>query len=219
MNFESFPFDKHRCNLGLKNWNGASNKIVLNSPKLLGNDKDGNEINSKELEIKSNGRLEYNFRFKSLPSTLFTDVGYDYSMAHVQLNLVRTQKSREKIFSGYHIQTGIFSFISLASFFSPPNAPIDRMGMLIVLYLIQMNAYNTIPAPPHRGFSSIEAWFIGIQIPILIGILEYGIILALKKFWPTQKELNETVLKKIDLCTFFLSAIYLVTFISAYLFA
>ena len=219
MNFQSFPFDKQECNLDLKNWNGASNKIVLNSPKLLGNDEKGNEINTKELKINSNGRLEYDFFFKSLPSTLFTDLGFEYSMAHVGLHFVRTQKSREKIFSGYHLQTGIFSFLSLASFFSPPNAPIDRMGMLIVLYLIQMNAYNTVPAPPHRGFSLIETWFIGIQIPILIAILEYGLILAMKKFWPVQKELKETILRKIDLFTFFLSASFLFTFISIYWFA
>ena len=216
MNFQYFPFDKHECHLDLKNWNGNSNKIILNPPKLLGNDENGNEINSSELEINSNGRLEYNFHFKPLLSTLFNDVGYEYSMAHVRLNLVRTQKSREKIFSGYHLQTGIFSFLSLASFFSPPNAPIDRMGMLIVLYLIQMNAYNTVPAPPHRGFSLIETWFIGIQIPILIAILEYGVILAMKKFWPVQKELKETILRKIDLFTFFLSASFLFTFISIY---
>ena len=219
MNFQYFPFDKHECNLDIKNWNGNSNKIILNPPKLLGNDENGNEINSSELEINSNGRLEYNFHFKPLLSTLFNDVGYEYSMAHVRLNLVRTQKSREKIFSGYHLQTGIFSFLSLASFFSPPNAPIDRMGMLIVLYLIQMNAYNTVPAPPHRGFSLIETWFIGIQIPILIAILEYGVILATKKFWPVQKELKETILRKIDLFTFFLSASFLFTFISIYWFA
>ena len=88
-----------------------------------------------------------------------------------------------------------------------------RMGMLIMLYLIQIDTYNSAEVPPHQGFGSIEFWFIGMQIPILLGILEYGTTLAMKKFWPVQKEKK---LKNIDLCTFFVSCLYLVTFNGVY---
>ena len=59
--------------------------------------------------------------------------------------------------------------------------------MLIMLYLIQINSYNSVSAPPKRGFSTIEIWFVGMQAPILLATLEYGCILAMKKFWPQQK--------------------------------
>ena len=136
-------------------------------------------------------------------------------MSQLKIHFKRTKQSQQKIFSGYHFQTGIFSLLSLTSYFSPQNAPIDRMGMLIVLYLIQMNTYNSVQAPQRRGFSLIETWFIGIQIPILIGILEYGVILALRKFWPIQRE---STLKMIDLSIFFVSACYLVIFNGIYWF-
>ena len=55
------------------------------------------------------------------------------------------------------------------------------MGMLVTLYLISANVYNSLDAPANRGFSYIEVWMIGSQFPILLGLIEYGIILHLKK--------------------------------------
>ena len=56
-----------------------------------------------------------------------------------------------------------------------------RMGMLVTLYLISANGYNSLDAPASRGFSYIEIWMIGSQFPILLALIEYGIILYLKK--------------------------------------
>ena len=54
--------------------------------------------------------------------------------------------------------------------------------MLITLDLIVTNIYKSVKAPAQRGFSYIEIWMIGVQIPILVGILEYATLLALKKY-------------------------------------
>ena len=94
------------------------------------------------------------------------------------------------------------------------------MGMLITLYLIQINTYNSIKAPPKRGFSSVELWFEGMQAPILIAIFEYGILLALKKFCfhtITNKNMTpEKLFKYIDLFSFISVAIYFTVFIIYY---
>ena len=58
--------------------------------------------------------------------------------------------------------------------------------MLITLNLIMTNVYNSVKAPDQRGFSYIEIWMIGVQIPILVGILEYAILLALKKYYKAK---------------------------------
>ena len=34
MNFQTFPFDSHECILEIKNWIGASYRLVLNSPRI-----------------------------------------------------------------------------------------------------------------------------------------------------------------------------------------
>ena len=55
------------------------------------------------------------------------------------------------------------------------------MGMVVTLYLISANVYNSVDAPKNRGFSYIEIWMIGSQFPILLALLEYGFVLYLKK--------------------------------------
>ena len=55
------------------------------------------------------------------------------------------------------------------------------MGMVITLCLISFNVYNAIDAPPKRGFSYIEVWMVGMEIPIIFALLEYSIILGLNR--------------------------------------
>ena len=52
---------------------------------------------------------------------------------------------------------------------------------IVTLYLISTNVYNSVDAPRARGFSYIEIWMIGAQIPILLALCEYGFVLCLKK--------------------------------------
>ena len=51
----------------------------------------------------------------------------------------------------------------------------------MTLHLIASNIYSSVEGPSNRGFSYIEMWMIGIQIPISLAVLEYGIILAMRK--------------------------------------
>lgn len=53
---------------------------------------------------------------------------------------------------------------------------------MVTLYLIAFNVYGSVKGPPDRGFSFIEIWMVGIQFPILAAIVEYGVILVIKKY-------------------------------------
>ena len=55
------------------------------------------------------------------------------------------------------------------------------MGMVVTLYLISANVYNSVDAPKTRGFSCVEIWMFGSQFPILLALFEYGFVLYLKK--------------------------------------
>ena len=61
---------------------------------------------------------------------------------------------------------------------------------MITLDLIATNTYNSVKAPSGRGFSYIEIWLIGIQIPILLAIVEYGILLTIKRM--SKQDVRET---------------------------
>ena len=58
------------------------------------------------------------------------------------------------------------------------------VGLHTQLYkrTLATNVYNSVTAPTQRGFSYVEIWMLGVQIPILTGVVEYGILLAMKKY-------------------------------------
>ena len=105
------------------------------------------------------------------------------------------------------------------------------MGMLITLFLISANVYNSVEAPSTRSFSYIEAWMVGTTTPILLGILEYGFVLFLMKRENVignanimqDKEMNikpvgnlKKRIKRLDYFTMKMSFVYLITFMIAY---
>ena len=104
------------------------------------------------------------------------------------------------------------------------------MGMILMLYLISTNVYNSVNAPHERGFSYIEVWMVGAQFPILLAFFEYGYILYLKKTEAKIGVQNHVMnprdpkptlddkIKKMDFVTMIISFVFYVIFASLYWF-
>ena len=94
------------------------------------------------------------------------------------------------------------------------------MGMVVTLYLISANVYNSVDAPKDRGFSYIEIWMIGSQFPILLALLEYGILLYLKKVVKISNQYEANIvdekIKMLDMATMMFSFCYFVIFVLIY---
>ena len=108
--------------------------------------------------------------------------------------------------------------------------------MLVTLTLVSANVYSSINAPPQRGFSYIELWVVGMQLPIIIALVEYGIILGIKKYWNNKngnadnskiflnresnkeliKDLDDTIFKTVDKIFLVLSIVYFTIFCLCY---
>ena len=103
--------------------------------------------------------------------------------------------------------------------------------MLVTLDLICTNIYNVVSAPIDRKISYVEIWMIGVHFPIFIAILEYGIILAMKKYekapnTPGVHKIGNIAFintkdghfdvsnfsKNLDMITFFLCLIFIILF-------
>ena len=105
-----------------------------------------------------------------------------------------------------------------------------RMGLLVTLSLINSNIYTNIDAPHERDFSQIEVWMIGVQGVILLALLEYGFLLAWKRFnlklpkgckgskkkaWAMDTTMDDKM-KMIDSLTFVLATSFFVIFNLSY---
>ena len=100
--------------------------------------------------------------------------------------------------------------------------------MLVTLYLIASNVYGAVEAPKLRGFSKIELWMVGVQMTMLLGLFEYGIVLSILKFspkngiehlYPGDLEKSQKVKMEpknlaniMDKCTFALAASFIIVF-------
>ena len=95
--------------------------------------------------------------------------------------------------------------------------------MLITSFLVVTSIYGSIEAPVSRGFSFIEEWYIGIQVPIILALAEYGFILGmikLKKLEMNQKYFGyrfEDMLRILDLTSFCISVVFIFIFKTYYL--
>ena len=97
--------------------------------------------------------------------------------------------------------------------------------MLVTVFLVVTVLYGSVEAPPSRGFSYIELWSIGVQIPILFALLEYGIILGLIKFKGSKVEVKyfaegtklEDVFKFADFISLICSLIFILIFTISYI--
>ena len=97
------------------------------------------------------------------------------------------------------------------------------MGLLITASLIAWNVYGSTStqAPRSRGFSFIEVWILGVQTNILVAIIEYACILALKRsnYNMSTKSANmDRIIKLIDLVAFVISFIFFSIFNIVYWF-
>ena len=100
--------------------------------------------------------------------------------------------------------------------------------MIVTLYLISANVYNSVDAPHNRGFSYIELWMIGSQFPILLALFEYGFVLYLKKVNQDVEDENQRMepnnqksnlnkkIQCLDFATMIISFLLFVIFASLY---
>ena len=189
--FSTFPFDSHICPVTWGDDEQGAEWIQLNSALVRYLDF-VTETGTDPIIINSLP-FPFEFQLESIPS--FHKV-YDTNYSYTGMTIKMKRTSLGLLLSGYYYPTGSFALLSLISFVIHVDVVPGRMGMIVTLYLITANVYNSVDAPPSRGFSYIEVWMFGAQCPILIALLEYGYVLYLKKY-TTEKQQKRKVSPKV----------------------
>ena len=162
---------------------------------------------------------------------------YGYPFAFTGMHMEFHRNSIGVLIGGYYVPTFIFSIFSLVSYSIDPDMVPGRLGLLVTLDLIFSNVYNSVQGPENRGFSYIEVWMVGLQIPMIIGIMEYALLLTKRRYKTVSSEYSVNVInvkpprkfvqktelidfeafsKKIDKWTFIGCFIYIMIFITIY---
>jgi hypothetical protein len=229
-NFETYPFDFHNCSLKFCSSSFGTSFIKL-LPLTIFHEEMSTKYGGSRI-LSENSPEPFSIYLSGVEPFEKHDSGYAYSCTGMEMDFYR--KNLGAVIGSYFVPTGTFSVFSLVSYSIEPNMVPGRLGLLVTLDLIFANVYNAIKAPESRGFSYIEIWMVGMQIPIIVGILEYALLLTMKRFMkPATTKIMEVqqanildlkkppptfddFSKRFDRSTFIGCAIYIVLFTAIY---
>jgi hypothetical protein len=165
--FANFPFDNHQCdlNFGVISWS-ASSVSLLSLTIFSGEESTSFGKNSIEI-ISTHSPEPFNINISSIAPFKIRDNGWNYSFTGMHMEFYRNTIG--SLIGGYYVPTATFSIFSLVSYSIDIDIVPGRLGLLVTLDLIFANVYNSVKGPENRGFSYIEVWMVGMQIPIIVG--------------------------------------------------
>merc|ERR1712037_231445 len=110
---------------------------------------------------------------------LYGDMG-NYSIGGFQFKFKRHMG---KYVWNYHFPSGLFVVVSWVSFLINPTVVPGRMGLLVTLFLVLTNMFNSINAssPIVEGMTSIGIWLLSCIMFVFGAVSEYAVILFLKR--------------------------------------
>jgi len=169
MTFNSFPLDVQVCLFQVGSFNYDNTKMVFNDSFI-----------AEEGAIRS--VLDYAIQIRMLPdkNKNYMALTGNYSVAGFELTLRR--KVSHYIITCY-LPSGMFVIVSWISFLIPPDIVPGRMTLLITVFLVLVNIFNTITTniPKAEGLTAIEAWVIVCVLFVFGALVEYaGILLQMK---------------------------------------
>ena len=228
MDFANFPFDHQSCDWFMRSQHLHAKDLTLGRVEIFTDA--NNEIrfySSNETALLHSSGISFDVKVSSIDPFNRDMRGHDISVTGIRFNLERKGEEVQRLLSSFFFPTGVFAILSLFSFSINPDIVPGRMGMLVTIFLIVTGIYNTVDAPRSRGFSFIELWYIGVQVPIIFAILQYGVILTFLKYMGPQKEINimgelkssESFLKTLDMLCLCMSLVFIVSFDSYFVLA
>ena len=204
IDFTRFPIDKHFCSLIFGDFEHMAHRLQYDYTEF---EYDFFLVNDSLSTLSINdSTTPFDFTLSMIkPFTRENTKGNTYYFTGINFNM--TRKNIGSLLTTFYAPTGIFTVFSMMSFLIKPESVPGRMGMIVTLQLITINIYIALEAPSNRKFSYVELWFIGCQVPSLISLIEYGLILILMRNENPVKSF-----KKMDMITLFSCILFFISF-------
>jgi len=180
MRFNSFPMDVQVCTFQVGSFNYAIDKLIFRDEFTP----------TKEQAVRS--ILDYDIDLHSLTEEQmqYTALSMNYSVAGFQLILARKMSF---YIVTYYLPSGLFVVVSWISFLVNPEVIPGRMALLITIFLVLINIFNTIQtnSPQAEGLTAMEAWVIACIVFVFAALMEYTAILfqiKIKKLYRRKRK-------------------------------
>jgi len=189
MRFDKFPLDTQTCKfqVGSYSYNDKIMRFITAQAGYSG-DKGGNSI-----------ALDYAIKISKLKKSdsIFAGGGLgNFSLAGFEMVLHRYVST---YIITYYLPSGLFVIVSWISFLIPMDVIPGRMALLVTLFLVLVNIFNTVTTntPKAEGLTAIEAWMLACILFVFGALIEYAAILFKKqRYVSSQHRMNIKIVCK-----------------------
>lgn len=180
MIFNYFPLDTQVCKFQVGSYSYNMEKMIFAVSQL------GYAHTSRSIV------LDYDITINNLRKEDQIFIGGslgNYSLAGFEM-ILRRHVSHYII--NYYLPSGLFVVVSWISFLVPADIIPGRMALLVTLFLVLVNIFNTVTTntPKAEGLTAIEAWMLSCILFVFASLIEYAGLLFTKDQFETPIEVE-----------------------------
>ncbi|CAB4066050.1 unnamed protein product [Lepeophtheirus salmonis] len=130
-------------------------------------------------------QYEINITALDLEDKMVKWASRDYSQTGFKIKLNRR---RTPVLLQTYLPSGLFVVVSWISFIVPPEVVPGRMALLVTLFLVLVNIFNSVTAnaPKSEGLTAVETWVVMCILHVFAVLAEYACILKIIQSERTQ---------------------------------
>jgi len=168
MNFDNYPLDAQTCQFQVGSYYDTHETVTCNSHFIY--DLDRQRSLQHFLQIEG---LPPNFKEVKLPSGTYAACGIQ----------VRFQRKQMQFIVQVYLPSFMFVIVSWVSFLINPHVVPGRMGLLVTLFLVLINIFNSVreQAPISSRLNAIDLYLVVCIFLVFGALMEYAVILFMLK--------------------------------------
>jgi len=183
MNFDDYPLDDHTCQFQVGSYYDTQETVTCSAFFIY--DQERQRSLQHFIQIES---LPPDYDTVIIPSGIYAACGFQ----------VRIQRKQMQFVVQVYLPSFMFVIVSWVSFLVKPEVVPGRMAMLVTLFLVLINIFNSVRenAPISSRLNAVDLYLVVCIFFVFAALLEYAAILLLLK--KRRKPLRE-IEKKMEL--------------------
>jgi len=181
MRFDKFPLDTQTCKFRVGSYSYDMSKMHFITK------------NAGYASLGHHGRPVLDYDIISImalaPENSVLDYGSlgNFSLAGFEMVLSRHVST---YIITYFFPSGLFVIVSWMSFLIPMDEIGGRMGLLVILFLLLVNIFNTVAThtPKAECLTAIEVWMLACILFVFGALIEYAAILLKKQLYVSKQQ-------------------------------
>lgn len=168
MNFDDYPLDAHACQFQVGSYYDTRDTVTCRAHFVY--DMERQRSLQHLIEIED---LPKKFQTVDIPSGVYSACGFQVKLQRLQMQFVVQ----------VYLPSAMFVIVSWVSFLVKPEVVPGRMAMLVTLFLVLINIFNSVreQAPISSSLNAVDLYLVICIFFVFAALIEYAVILLLLK--------------------------------------